>query len=528
MALLKRGFFFKKWYILTIMALIEIQNLRYDYGDKELYRNANMKINNGEHCVLVGKNGSGKTTLLNLLVGEIRPDDGKIIWTPNVTFSYLDQQMNVRQDLITEEYLYGVYSDLFSKEKEMEETYEKAASDLDNYEKYLSKAERLQTYLDDHKFYALQEKVGRLTNGLGLGKEQLSKHLSQLSSGQREKAYLCKMLLEEHSVLIMDEPTNFLDQQQVAWLASYLNDYPKAFLIVSHDREFCKKIASVVFILANQTIARYPGTYEHFEKQYALDLEQYEKNYNAQQRYIKKEETFIAKHIVRATSAGQAKSHRARLAHLVRMEPPHVETNNVHFSFPFTHDVGELPLTVDELEIGYEEPLLNPISFVLKRGEKIAILGQNGVGKTTFVKTILGILPSLGGTYRFLQGTEINYFNQDEAIDGETTPFDLLRREYPNMDNTEIRTVLGAVGVGKELAMRKFSSLSGGEIVKSRFAIMTKHPTNFLILDEPTNHLDQAAKNALFEAISNFPGAVILISHEKDFYDGLVDYELYF
>ncbi len=510
------------------MALIEIQNLKYDYGDKPLYRNASMKINNGEHCVLVGKNGSGKTTLLNLLVGEIKPDDGRVLWTPGTTFSYLDQQMNVRQDIPTEEYLYGVYADLFIKEKEMEEAYEKAALDPGNYEKHLAKAENIQAYLDERKFYALQEKVGRLTDGLGLGKEQLSKHLSKLSSGQREKAYLCKMLLEEHSVLIMDEPTNFLDQGQVAWLSSYLSNYPKAFLVVSHDREFCKKIANVVFILSNQTITRYPGSYEHFEKQYALDLEQYEKNYNAQQRYIKKEETFIAKHIVRATSAGQAKSHRARLAHLQRMEPPAVETNNVHFVFPFTHDVGELPLVVEDLEIGYDEPLLNPISFILKRGEKIAILGQNGVGKTTFVKTILDLLPSLGGTYRFLPGTEINYFNQDENIDRELTPFELLRQEYPGMTNTEIRTALGAVGVRKELAMRKFGNLSGGEIVKARFAIMTKKATNFLVLDEPTNHLDQAAKNALFEAISKFPGAVILISHEKDFYDGLVDYELYF
>ena len=518
----------KEWYIHYVMALLEIENLKYDYGDKPLYRNASLKINNGEHCVLVGKNGSGKTTLLNLIVGEIKPDDGKIVWTPNVTFSYLDQQMNVKQDLITEEYLYGVYSDLFLKEKEMEEAYEKAALDLDNYEKHLSKAEKLQSYLDERGFYALQEKVGRLSDGLGLGKEQMAKKLSELSSGQREKAYLCKMLLEEHSFLIMDEPTNFLDQKQVTWLSSYLKDYPKAFLVVSHDREFCKRIANVVFILSNQTISRYSGDYEHFEKQYALDLEQYEKNYNAQQRYIKKEETFIAKHIVRATSAGQAKSHRARLAHLKRMDPPSNETNNVHFVFPFTHEVGEIPLRVEELEIGYDKPLLNPISFILKRGEKIAILGQNGVGKSTFVKTILGFLPSLGGDYKFLPGTEINYFNQDERIDNEQTPFSFLLSLYPEMSNTEIRTALGNVGVRKELALRKFSNLSGGEIVKARFAAMCKKATNFLVLDEPTNHLDQAAKNALFEAISKFPGAVILISHEKDFYDGLVDYELYF
>lgn len=510
------------------MALIEIQNLKYDYGDKPLYRDANMKINPGEHCVLVGKNGTGKTTLLNLLVGDLKPDDGKIIWTPNVTFSYLDQQMHVRQDVVTEEYLYGVYSDLFQKEKEMETCYEKAAADMDNYEKYLAQAERLQSELDEKGFYALQEKVGRLTDGLGLGKKQLAMRLSTLSSGQREKAYLAKMLLEEHSVLLMDEPTNFLDQHQVTWLASYLSNYPKAFLVVSHDQSFCEKIANVVFILANQTITRYPGTYRHFLEQYKLDQEQYEKNYNAQQRYIKKEETFIAKHIVRATSAKAAKSHRARLAHLERMEPPSKDTNHTHFFFPFSHDVGQIPLRVENLEIGYETPLLEPISFLLKKGEKIAILGQNGVGKTTFVKTILRLLPALGGEFHFLEGTVVNYFDQDKTIDMNLTPFSFVQAAYPSLSNTEIRTMLGNVGLSKELAVRKFSQLSGGEVTKARFAIMTKKVSNFLVLDEPTNHLDQASKDALFEAIAKFPGAVILISHEKDFYDGLVDYELYF
>lgn len=510
------------------MALLEVKNLRYNYSDKELYRDVSFKINPGEHCVLVGRNGSGKTTLLNLLIGELHPDAGEIDWEPNVTYSFLDQHLKVRQDVPVLEYLYGVYQDLYRKEKEMESLYEKAASDMDNYERYLAAAERLQDELKEKGFYALQEKVGRLTDGLGMTAELLAKPLSKLSSGQREKAYLAKMLLEEKSVLLMDEPTNFLDAHQVDWLANYLTTYPKAFLVVSHDQAFCERIATVVFILANQMITRYPGSYAHFKEQYAVDMEQYEKNYNAQQRYIKKEETFIAKHIVRATSAKAAKSRRARLAHLERLEPPARDTGNVLFSFPFTHDVGELPLKVEELEIGYGEPLLEPISFVLKRGEKIAILGQNGVGKTTFVKTILRLIPSLGGSFEFLPGTEINYFSQDESLNPNATPFDLMRLAYPGLNNTEVRTVLGNVGIRQELALRKISELSGGEVTKTRFALMGRKKSNFLVLDEPTNHLDQKAKDALFKAIHEFPGAVILISHEKDFYDGLVDYELYF
>lgn len=509
------------------MALLEIDNLTYNYGDKELYKKVSLKMNPGEHCTLVGVNGSGKTTLLNLIVGDLLPDEGTIKWEPHASFSYLDQQLKVKQDMPVSEYLYGVYEELFQKEKQMEKYYEEAAYSED-YEKLLAKAERLQNELNDASFYALQEKVGRLTDGLGFDKAHLEAPLHELSSGQREKAYLAKMLLEEKDVLLMDEPTNFLDQGQVAWLASYLASYPKAFLVVSHDQEFLRKIATVVFVLENGTITRYKGDYDHFLIQHELDKEQYAKNYEAQQRYIKKEEVFIAKHIVRATSAKAAKSHRARLAHLERMDAPGKEEGNVHFSFPFTYDVGELPLKVEELSIGYKTPLLDPISFVLKKGEKIAILGQNGVGKTTFLKTILSIIPALGGSFQWLDGITVNYFNQDEKIDLNMTPFEYVSSVYPSLTNTAIRTALGAVGVRKELALRKMSELSGGEVTKARFAVMTLKKSNFLVFDEPTNHLDQKAKDALFEAIEKYPGAVIIVSHEKDFYDGLVDYELYF
>lgn len=510
------------------MALLELSGIEFNYSDKDLYRGVEMRINQGEHCVLVGVNGSGKTTLLSIIVGSIKPDEGLVNWTPHVTFSYLDQQLKVEQDMPVSQYLYGVWKDLFDKEKLMERYYIEASKGLDGYEKLLEKAQRIADELSEKEFYSLQEKVGRLTDGLGFLKEQLETPLHLLSSGQREKAYLAKMLLEEKDVLIMDEPTNFLDQSQVAWLAEYLNNYPNAFLVVSHDEAFLKLIARVTFVLENQSLSRYKGTFEQFMAQHAIDKEQYEKDYEAQQRFIKKEEVFIAKHIVRATSSKAAKSHRARLAHLEVMEAPGREEGRVYFNFPFTHHVGSKPLIVENLVIGYKEPLLDPISFILKQGQKIAILGQNGVGKTTFLRTVLGEIPTLGGSFKWLDGTVINYFNQDEKVDLELTPFDYVKSHYPDLSNTETRALLGAVGVRKELAMRKMKELSGGEATKARFAVMSKKKSNFLVFDEPTNHLDQKAKDALFEAISRFPGGVIIVSHEKDFYDGLVDYELNF
>lgn len=511
------------------MALLELQDICFNYSDKELYKNASFKINPGEHCVLVGGNGTGKTTLLNLIVGELRPDRGSVAWEAHVTYSYLDQQLKVKNDMPVIEYLYGVYQGLFEKERHMEELYAKASLGEAGYEALLDKAMRLGDELEQSDFYSLQEKVGRLTDGLGFDKADLEKPLALLSSGQREKAYLAKMLLEEKDVLLMDEPTNFLDVTQVAWLASYLQNYPKAFLVVSHDEAFLRQIAQVTFCLENGTVTRYKGSFEEYQLQHELDKEQYAKNYAAQQRYIKKEEDFIAKHIVRATSAKAAKSHRARLAHLERMEPPGKEAPDVHFAFPFTHDVGEKPLIVDNLSIGYSgEALLEGISFLLKKGEKIAILGQNGVGKTTFLKTILGKLRPIEGDFTFLDGTIVNEYSQDEEIDLSLSPFEFILGQYPALSNTQIRTCLGKVGVRKELAMRPMSELSGGEITKARFALMTLKKSNFLVFDEPTNHLDQKAKDALFDAISRFPGAVILVSHEKDFYDGLVDYEMFF
>ena len=510
------------------MALLELDNIEFNYSDKELYRQVSLKMNPGEHCVLVGVNGCGKTTLLSMIVGDLIPDKGKVIWESGTTYSYLDQQLKVAQDMPVHQYLYGVYEDLFQKEKQMEKLYEQSALDPDNFEKYLAKAERIQEELDSKNFYGLQEKVGRLTDGLGFDKEHLDAPLAQLSSGQREKAYLAKMLLEEKDVLIMDEPTNFLDQGQVAWLAKYLSNYPKAFLVVSHDQEFLKQIANVVFVLENQTITRYKGTFEHYLTQHEIDKEQYKKDYEAQQRYIKKEETFIAKHIVRATSAKAAKSHRARLAHLDVMEAPGKEEGRVYISFPYTHPVGKIPLRVEDLVIGYNKPLLDPISFELNEGEKIAILGQNGVGKSTFLKTILGDIPSLGGSFSFLPGIVVNYFNQDEKIDMSMTPFEYLHSYYPDYNNTEIRKALGSCGVRKELALRPMKELSGGEVAKTRFALMTFKKSNFLVLDEPTNYLDQKAKDAIFECIERYSGSVIIVSHEKDFYDGLVDYEMHF
>lgn len=507
------------------MSLVKVTDLKFNYSDKELYNGVSFQLNQGEHAVLVGQNGCGKTTIFDLLTKKLLPDKGKIEWTPGVTYSYLDQHYKINDNLTIRQFLHEIYKDLFEKESLMNSLFEKGSNPDDpNYMKYLDRASTLNDELIRDDFYSIKEKINIVLVGLGISTDFLDTVLTKLSSGQREKVYLAKMLLEEHDVLLLDEPTNYLDSQHVKWLAEYLKSYPKAFLVVSHDEPFLKEIADVVLYLTNRNIERYKGDYEYFKTQSIVRKEQYEKDYAAQQKFIKKEEEFIAAHIVRATSSRAAKSRRARLAHIDKLEAPKNDTNKVFFSFPYSGDIGKDILDVNELVIGYSKPLLNPISFQLKKGEKIAIIGKNGVGKSTLVKTILKILPSLGGSFRFNEKIKINYFSQTEVDDLSVTPVQYIEQFYPNLTYLEIRNILARCGIKANLAIRPLSEISGGEEAKTRLSLLTLSKSNILVLDEPTNHLDKKAKESLKVAIEEYPGCVILVSHEQDFYEELVDY----
>ncbi|MCQ3035435.1 MAG: ATP-binding cassette domain-containing protein [Bacilli bacterium] len=515
------------------MAVFTVKDVKFNYQDKELYKGLNFQLNPNEHACLVGVNGTGKTTLLNIITKNIVPDAGTVTWEGHITYAYLDQKLSASLDSRVDEYLYGVFAPMFRKEAEMNSLYEKSANPDEseaNIIKYLEKAQKIQDELMMSDFYSLSVKINSIKEGLGIRSSRGDSLLRELSSGEREKIYLARMLLEEKDVLILDEPTNFLDQQHVKWLADYLTNYPNAFLVVSHDHAFLKEIANVVFCLENKEITRYKGDFDFFLSQHEVIKEQYEKNYAAQQRYIKKEEEFIAKNIVRATSAMAAKSHRARLEHLERMDAPSNDEIKVHYNFPFTGDCGERVLDVNNLEIGYngKKLPLPPISMLVKKHMHIAILGKNGIGKTTFIKTILGKIPAISGTYKIISGTTINYFSQDEDVDKSLTPVEYLKQIYPDKTPLELRTILGGAGVKNNLAIREMNKLSGGEVAKTMLARMMLKKANMLVFDEPTNHLDQKAKEALWDAIKKYPGVVIIISHEKDFYDDLVDLEIHF
>ena len=506
------------------MALVKVENLRFNYYDKDLYKDLSFKVNEEEHAVLVGQNGSGKTTLLDLLTKKLIPDKGKIEWAPNATYSYLDQHYKQFDNFTVKEFLEQVYLELFKKEALMNELYEKGSNIGDpNYLEYIDQASALNDELLRLNFYSVKEEIDKILTGLGINKTYLDTKLTMLSSGQREKVYLAKMLLEENDILLLDEPTNYLDVKYIAWLKDYLNKYPKAFLIVSHDESFCEGIANVVFHLHNGIVDRYKGDYRYFKEQSVIRGEQYKKDYEAQQRYIKKEEEFIAAHLVRATYSKAAKSRRARLAHLDRLEAPKNDANKVFISFPYSGDIGQKILEINDLVIGYDKPLLQPISFEIRKGDKVCVVGKNGIGKTTFVKTLLNLIPSLGGSFEFNERVKIGYFSQTELDDLSITPIDYIRKFFPNLTPLEIRNSLAKCGIKSNLALKPLKELSGGEEAKTRLTLLTMQKTNVLILDEPTNHIDKIAKESLKNAILNYPGVVIGVSHEVDFYSDIFD-----
>ena len=511
------------------MSLVKVEDLKFNYYDKDLYKGLTFQINQGEHIVLVGQNGSGKTTLFDLLTLKLIPDRGKIDWTPGIKYSYLDQHYKQFDNFTVKEFLEQIYADLFKKEEMMNELYDKGSNvDDPDYFKYIERASNINDELLRLDFYSIKEKINKILVGLGISKTYLDTKLSLLSSGQREKVYLAKMLLEENDLLLLDEPTNYLDVTYIAWLKEYLKNYPKAFLIISHDEPFCEAIANVVFHLHNGIIDRYKGDYKYFKEQSVIRKEQYQKDYEAQQRYIKKEEDFIAAHLVRATSSRMAKSRRTRLSHLERLEAPKDDTNKVFISFPYSGDIGEKILDVDSLIIGYNKPLLQPISFSLRKGDKICVVGKNGIGKSTLVKTLMGIIPSLGGSFKFNERIKIGYFSQTEMDDLSITPIQYISSLYPLMTPLEIRKALARCGVKSNLAIKPLKELSGGEEAKTRLTALTIARSNVLILDEPTNHIDKVAKESLKDAIMDYPGVVIMVSHEVDFYSDIFDSMLHF
>ncbi len=502
------------------MSVLEIENLRFSYVEEELFNNACVRIFDTEHVGIVGLNGSGKTTLMNLMTGKLIPDSGTISWGANKSYSYLDQHLEINTNQTITDYLYDVYKELFLKEDEMNELYNSLAIiDESKYDKVLDKAYKISEYLEEKNFYRIKSNIGNVINGLGIDISD-DRLLKELSGGQRAKVFLGKMLLEEKDVLLLDEPTNFLDTNHIDWLSKFLINYKKEFIIISHNFSFLNEVCNTIVALENKKLTKYKGNYNAYLSQREMNMERYEKEYLAQQKEIKKEEEYIQKNIVRASTTKQAQSRRKQLEKMVILEKPESE-KKVSFNFPFTKSFNLNPIVVNRLSIGYDgKTILKDINIKFEFGEKYVITGANGVGKTTFIKTILNEIPLISGKVTLAPYNNILYYSQEEERT-DITPIDYIRLLYPKMDNTQIRTLLGVYGITGKLAISLLSELSGGEFSRVRFARLSLQASNLLILDEPTNHLDRNSKEALFKCLSEYQGTIILVSHEKEFYKKL-------
>jgi len=508
------------------MSLVDIEALSFGYDDRTLLSHAQVRLFQHEHVAVVGPNGTGKSTLLNLIAGNLKPDKGSITIQPRLKIGYLDQNATLPSDHTVMSYMAQSYAEWFTLEQQMEEAYTQASlSEGLTQEKWLNRAANAQEKLIEVNFYAYKSNILRLLHGLGLDDTVLPLTLAQCSGGMRVKIMLAKLLLEENDLLLLDEPTNFLDVEHVAWLAKYLQSVDQAFLVVSHDPSFLQAIATVVWAIERQGVERYKGTFESYLKTSEERSLQNEKAYKAQTKFIAKTEAFIAKNIVREKTAKRAKSRRKMLAKLERIAPS-TKQRTYQFVFPFSVATGKEVLTLKNCVIGYEEPLVEPISTVVRKGEKMVITGENGIGKTTLMKTITDRLKPLEGVVQWIDTAQIAYFAQDSDVAADQTPFNIVHAQFPHFQRRDVFALCAAYGLSADLAQRPLKTLSGGEQTKVRMALMRHTKSNVLIMDEPTHHLDQAAKEALQEALIHYPGTLLLVSHEKAFYEAICDVEL--
>ena len=503
------------------MSLLSVENVSHNFGDRTLFKNVSFRLLDGEHVGLVGANGVGKSTLMNILTGQLLKDQGKVEWTPRIRYGYLDQHTKLTPGKTVRDILKDAFLPLLELEKEMMEITNKMAdASPEELEELLTQMGEIQEQLEIGDFYLIDVKVEEMANGLGLSAIGLERDVASLSGGQRTKVLLAKLLLEKPTVLLLDEPTNYLDVEHIQWLTNYLQNYPYAFILISHDTEFMNQVVNVIYHLEFAKLTRYSANYDKFLEMADINKNQHIDAYEKQREFIKKQEDFIARNKARYSTSGRAKSREKQLDRLERIDRPEEAAKPV-FGFKEARASGKTVFEGIDFEIGYDYALLPKMSITIERGEKIAIVGCNGVGKSTLLKTILGkISPFSGKTYQgdFLEPA---YFEQEVVAD-KGTPIDSVWNEFPHLNQHEVRAHLARCGLKNEHITRQLRALSGGEQAKVRLCKLMMREANWILFDEPTNHLDVHAKEELKRALKEFKGTVLLVSHEPDFYEDWV------
>lgn len=502
------------------MSILSVTNLNHSYGGREILNNVNFRLLKGEHVGLIGPNGEGKSSFMNIIIGKLIPDDGIIEWAKYVKVGYLDQLASYQGDVTIKEVLQDAYSDLFEKEKRINEIYmQMGDSSPEEMEELLEEVGILQDIIEYRDFYLIDSKIDDISRSMGLLELGMETKFNDLSGGQRSRVLLCKLLLEKPDILLLDEPTNYLDEDHIEWLRRYLQDYENAFILISHDINFLNSVINLIYHVENKELNRYVGDYAEFERLRELKIRQVEQAYKKQQQEIRELEDFVQRNKARVATRNMAMSRQKLLdkmdiIELVKEKP------KPEFNFKETGSTSKLIFETENFEIGYDEPISIPLKLRMERGNRIAIVGPNGLGKTTLVKSILGEIRPISGSVHFGQNLNIGYFKQEEDF-GEKTAIEVLWDDFPTLQQFEVRAALAKCGLTTQQYESKVKVLSGGEKAKLRLCRIINRPTNILILDEPTNHLDNEAKEELKRALKEYGGGIFLISHDKDFYEDI-------
>ena len=503
------------------MSILNVTNLSHGFGDRAIFNNVSFRLLKGEHVGFIGANGEGKSTFMNIVTGKLQPDEGKIEWAKNVRVGYLDQHTVLEKGMTIRDVLKSAFSYLFDMEASMNEMYGKMGDATpEELETLMEETGTIQDLLDSHDFYIIDAKVDEVGRALGLEDIGFDKDVTELSGGQRTKVLLGKLLLEKPDILLLDEPTNYLDVQHIEWLKKYLIDYENAFILISHDIPFLNSVINLIYHVENQEINRYVGDYDKFQEIYAMKKAQLEAAYKKQQQEIDELKDFVARNKARVSTRNMAMSRQKKLDKMEIIELAK-EKPKPEFNFKEARASSRYIFKTEDLVIGYDEPLSKPLNLEMERGQKIVLTGANGIGKTTLLKSILGLIPPLSGKVELGDYLSIGYFEQEKKYENNISCIDEIWAEFPSFNQYEVRSALAKCGLTTKHIESMVKVLSGGEQAKVRLCKLINRESNILLLDEPTNHLDVDAKDELKRALKAYKVSILLICHEPEFYEGL-------
>lgn len=500
--------------------LIQLNNVTKNFVVNEIFSNVKMEINDKDRVAIVGRNGAGKSTLLKIISGELSFDSGERTISKNTTIGYLSQEFIVREDLSIYEEMITCFDEIISLEANLEKlSYELTPENIENDPGLLDRFDRLQNEVLTHKDYHYKSKIESVLYGLDFTKDVFDKKISTFSGGEKTRLSMAKLLLSEPDLLILDEPTNHLDMENVAWLENYLSSYNGAIVIVSHDRYFLDKVVNVVYNLEFGKLKKYVGNYSKFLKQYEEDYEKQLKEFTSQQKDIKRLEEFVQKNIARASTSKMAKSRQKVLDKMELIDNPKKDDKAANIEFNIKEQSGRDVLMIENLKVGYDgKQVGNAYNFSVYKGDRIAIVGRNGIGKSTLIKTIAKKQNAISGSVHYGSKVSLGYYDQKQAeFESSKTILNELWDEYPLMKEAEVRTVLGRFLFRGDSVLKIVRDLSGGEKARLQLAKLMLEKNNLLVLDEPTNHLDITSKQVLEDALENYEGTIVFVSHDRYF-----------